>query len=115
LKKILLDPNQEERIVARQLVDEFARRFQENHGLTIRFTEPATELLVNEALDRSKSVRDLCSERLKDFHFGLNLIAQNSGQREFVIDPEVLKAPEKVLSEWVVSSYRQAHPPTGGA
>jgi ATP-dependent Clp protease ATP-binding subunit ClpX len=115
LKKILLDPNQEERIVARQLVEEFARRFQENHGLTIRFTEPATELLVNEALDRSKSVRDLCAERLKDFHFGLNLIAQNSGQREFVIDPDVLKAPEKVLSEWVVSSYRQAHPPTGGA
>src|SRR5438093_5665649 len=35
LKKILADPRREERLVARQLVDEFARRFQENHGMKI--------------------------------------------------------------------------------
>ena len=34
LQKILADPKREERIVARQLVDEFARRFRENHGMT---------------------------------------------------------------------------------
>src|SRR5436190_3429585 len=33
LQKILADPKQEERIVARQLVEEFARRFQESHGI----------------------------------------------------------------------------------
>ena len=33
LQKILADPKREERIVARQLVDEFARRFQEAHGM----------------------------------------------------------------------------------
>src|SRR4029077_15857154 len=35
LKNILTDPKSEERIVARQLVDEFARRFRENHGIQI--------------------------------------------------------------------------------
>src|SRR5205807_1941193 len=44
LQKILADPKQEERIVARQLVDEFARRFQENHGMKLSFTEAAAEL-----------------------------------------------------------------------
>ena len=106
LKKILSDPRQEERIVARQLVDEFARRFQETHGMTIRFTEAAAELLVSEALGQSQSVRDLCAARFKDFHFGLKLIAQNSSQREFVIDTDAIAAPDKVLSDWVLASYR---------
>lgn len=112
LKKILSDPRQEERIVARQLVQEFATRFRENHGMTIRFTSAATELLVTEALDKSKSVRDLCAARFKDFHFGLKLIAQNSGQREFELDVAAVESPDKVLSEWVVTSYRGTDAPS---
>lgn len=106
LQKILADPRQEERIVARQLVDEFARRFKDNHGMEIRFTEPAAEMLVSEALEKNQSVRDLCATRFKDFHFGLKLIAQNSGQREFQIDTDAVKEPDKVLSDWVVKSYQ---------
>jgi len=113
LRKILADPRQEERIVARQLVDEFARRFQENHGLKINFTPAAADMLVNEALEKAQSVRDLCAKRFKDFQFGLKLIAQNSGQREFAIDTDAVQAPDKVLSDWVVSSYRKTEP--GGA
>jgi ATP-dependent Clp protease ATP-binding subunit ClpX len=107
LAKILADPKSEERIVARQLVDEFARRFRENHGMAIRFTDAAADLLVKEALAKAQSVRELCATRFKDFHFGLKLIAQNSGQREFVIDQDAVEAPDKALSAWVVASYRQ--------
>jgi ATP-dependent Clp protease ATP-binding subunit ClpX len=110
LKKILDDPKREERIVTRQFVDEFARRFRENHGLTIRFTEEAAEMLVNEALEKGQSVRDLCGQRFKDFQFGLKLIAQSSNQQEFVIDKDVVAAPDKALSDWVVASYRGSKP-----
>jgi len=110
LERILSDPRREERIVARQLVEEFARRFQESHGMTIRFTEAAAAMLVEEALAQSQPVRDLCASRFKDFHFGLKLIAQNSSQREFVLDTDAIRAPDKVLSEWVVASYRAAQP-----
>ena len=110
LRKILADPQQEERIVTRQLVDEFARRFQESHGMAIKFTEAATQLLVDEALQNHQSVRDLCAARFKNFHFGLKLIAQNSGQNEFELDTEAVSSPDKVLSDWVVASYR---PPQG--
>ena len=51
--------------------------------------------------------RDLCANRFKDFQFGLKLIAQNSGQQEFVIDADAVRAPDKVLSDWVVASYRK--------
>jgi endopeptidase Clp ATP-binding regulatory subunit ClpX len=106
LKKILTEPDQEERIVARQLVEEFALRFQDQHGMKISFTTAATDLLVEEALAKSQSVRDLCATRFKDFHFGLKLVAQNSGKREFLLDTDAVQTPDKVLSQWVVASYR---------
>jgi ATP-dependent Clp protease ATP-binding subunit ClpX len=108
LGKLLADPKQEERMVARQLVHEFARRFQENHGMQINFTESAVEMLVKEALEKNQSVRDLCAKRFKDFHFGLKLISQNSGQKDFVIDNDAVELPDKVLSDWVVASYRKS-------
>lgn len=107
LKKIVTDPKSEERIVARQLVEEFARRFRENHGLQIRFTDAAADLLVSEALEKKQSIRDLCAKRFKDFQFGLKLITQNSGPQEFVIDRDAVEAPDKILSDWVVASYRK--------
>jgi hypothetical protein len=114
LHKVLTDPNQEERIVARQVVDEFARRFQQSHGIAIRFTEPAANLLIADASRKEISVRDLCAARFKDFHFGLKLILQNSpGTKEFVLDTEAVQAPDKVLSEWVVASYRRTDSSTG--
>jgi len=108
LQKILADPGQEERIVARQVVEEFARRFQENHGMRISFTPAAADLLVSEALEKSQSLREVCANRFKDFQFGLKLIAQNSGQKEFVLDTDAVQTPDKVLSDWVVASYRGA-------
>jgi ATP-dependent Clp protease ATP-binding subunit ClpX len=106
LQKMLADPNQEERIVARELIDEFARRFEQNHAMKITFTPAAADLLVSAAIEKSQSVRDLCATRFKDFQFGLKLIAQNSGRREFIIDRDAVEAPDKVLSDWVVASYR---------
>ena len=74
--------------------------------MTITFTAAAADKLVTEALEKSMSVRELCSQRFKDFHFGLKLIAQNSGRSEFVLDSDAVEAPDKVLSQWVVASYR---------
>src|SRR5213075_1434579 len=86
LQKLLAEHEKEERVVMRQLVHEYAQRFQESHGLKITFTDPAADRLVSMALEQSKPVRDLCADRFKDFQFGLKLIAQNTGQKEFSID-----------------------------
>lgn len=73
---------------------------------TLSITDEAAEWLVDEAQRLSRPVRDLCAERFKDFQFGLRLIAQNSGQAEFIVDEATAKDPEKALSSWVVASYR---------
>lgn len=99
----------EERKVGLQLVHDFAERFNEAYGLRILFTDAAAELLVTIALEQGLTVRDLCSSKFKDFQFGLKLICQNTDRREFVIDKEVVEAPDKLLSDWVVASYREAN------
>ena len=106
LKKLLEEQKQEERHIMAQFVHEFATRFNEAHRLQLRFTDEAAERLVGMALEQGTQVRDLCAEKFKDFQFGLKLIYQNTGQQQFVIDGDVIDAPEKALSDWVVASYR---------
>jgi predicted transcriptional regulator len=106
LQRLLAERAQEERAIMRQVVHEFARRFTEAHGLKLVFTDAAAGRLVDLAFDQQKAVRDLCAERFKDFQFGLRLIAQNTGQQEFTIDAPAVETPDRVLSEWVVASYR---------
>jgi len=84
LQKLLAEHEKEERVVMRQLVHEFAQRFQENHALKITFTEAAADRLVALALEQSKPVRDMCAERFKDFQFGLSLIKKNTGKNNFM-------------------------------
>jgi hypothetical protein len=52
-------------------------------------------------------VVDLCREKFKDYQFGLRLICQNTGQNSFIIDCDAVENPDKVLSQWVVESYRK--------
>ena len=89
------------------MVHDFAQRFAENFDLKIKFTEAAADLLVSQSLEQGKAVRDLCAERFKDYQFGLKLVAQNTGRDEFSIDKDAVEMPDKILSDWVVESYRK--------
>jgi ATP-dependent Clp protease ATP-binding subunit ClpX len=107
LRTLLAEQAKQEREVMKQVVHEFAQRFRESFGLTLKFTDDAAEHLVSLALEQNKTVRDLCGEKFKDFQFGLRLLSQNTAKTEFIMDRAVVDAPEKALSEWVVASYRQ--------
>jgi ATP-dependent Clp protease ATP-binding subunit ClpX len=112
LQKLLSQQKAEEENTDRLLVDEFAQKFFEEHSLKIRFTNSAVERLLELASDTSRSVCDVCGERFKDFQFGLKLVAQNTGREEFVLDRDVVEAPDRVLSDWVVASYREPGKPS---
>jgi ATP-dependent Clp protease ATP-binding subunit ClpX len=112
LEKLFIEHKNEERHVARQIVYDFAERFREIHKLTIKFTEAAADKIVSESLEQGIHIRDLCATRFKDFQFGLKLIATNTGQTEFEINTDAVDTPDKVLSEWVVKSYRQTETKT---
>ena len=90
----------------------------------VRYVGPRKPLRLDEvpkpdhaadALAASQPVREFCAVRFKDYQFGLKLIAQNSGRTDFLIDTDAVREPDKVLSQWVVNSYRETEPPPGEA
>lgn len=108
LKRLLAEHQSAERAVGHQRVEEFAKQFSEAHGLRIRFTDQAVAALIETAAEKGARVEELCADKFKDFQFGLRLIAQNTGKTDFVLDVNAVREPDKVLSDWVVSSYREA-------
>lgn len=96
----------EERQTERRIVQEFAARFRQAHGLEIVFTDAAAAALVAAAHAAGRPVRELCAERFKDFEFGLKLLANNTGRQRFTLDAADVDNPGATLSAWVVASYR---------
>jgi endopeptidase Clp ATP-binding regulatory subunit ClpX len=107
LQRILQEPADAQHELARQCVLDWARRFQQRHGLGLRFTAEALDELARRAVAESRSVSDLCAALFKDYQFGLNLIRKNTGQAEFVIPLPALANPDQFLSDLVVASYRR--------
>ncbi|HQU08790.1 MAG: ATP-dependent protease [Verrucomicrobia bacterium 21-51-4] len=89
----------------------FTAGYEKEHGFKIEFTTKAIELLISQSQSSGKTVHSLAQEKLKDFHHGLQIIVRHSGTRTFIIDERTLEAPDKVLSEWVVESFRQPENP----
>jgi ATP-dependent Clp protease ATP-binding subunit ClpX len=107
LKELLEEHKRQAPNEEHQLVHEFARKFTEEHGLAIRFTPEAAGLVAGKARDQAKPIPEFCALHFKDFQFGLKLVAQNTGTTEFLLAENVVEQPDKILSEWVVASYRQ--------
>lgn len=71
-----------------------------------KLAEAEVERLPGGASEKSIPVRDLCESLFKDYKFGLGLIRRNSGRSEFLIPAGAADAPDRVLSQRVVASYR---------
>jgi ATP-dependent Clp protease ATP-binding subunit ClpX len=106
LQKLLSEHEREERTVGKQLIHDFAEKFCDSYGLRLCIIPDAVDFLLTLSSERSVPIRELCASIFKDFQFGLKLIAQNTGQREFLIDLNAVQDPDKTLSDWVVASYR---------
>ncbi len=88
-------------------VQDFAGRFQSDHGLELAFTEEAVELIRRQSTEQGRSVRAHCERLFEDYKFGLDLIRRNSGQSRFELGPEAVKNPDGYLSDLVVKSYQK--------
>ena len=87
-------------------IDDFVGRFKNEHGFELKFNAAAKTELVNESLQRDKTIRAVCEEKFKDFPYGLKLIAESTNCREFTVTKAVVKDPDKELSKWVVERFQ---------
>jgi ATP-dependent Clp protease ATP-binding subunit ClpX len=88
-------------------VQDFAGRFHAQHELALRFAPDAAAAVVAEAERSGRTVHTVCERLFKDLPYGLKLIAQHSGRREFEITSGMVADPDGELSRWVLESYRQ--------
>ncbi len=106
ISELLKVGEEEARHIQHLVIEQFAERFGGQHGFVFRFDPAAIEAILRMALEKNIPARDLCESLFKDYQFGLGLISRNSGQSEFVIPADAVDAPDRVLSQWVVASYR---------
>jgi hypothetical protein len=98
----------QQRDVLKADVAAFAARFQKENGFELAFDDSAIERLIELSLAADKTIRALCEDKFRDFHHGLKLIAREGEPHRFAITRDVVDAPDKVLSRWVVESFNRA-------
>ena len=94
-----------QRALLREEVGRFAERFQAEHGLALQFEDEAVDALVDLSIDTGKTIRGLCEDRFRDFHYGLTLIARRTGKTAFTITRRAVEQPDRELSRWIVETY----------
>lgn len=115
LKELIVRHADSQQDVMRQELREFQERFNQTHGLDLRFDESGVEALVEESLKTGRPVRSLCAEKFQDYQYGMKLVATKSGNRSFVVTREAVENPERELSRWVMENYPRADEATGGS
>jgi endopeptidase Clp ATP-binding regulatory subunit ClpX len=85
-------------------IKRFASNFEKLHGFTLEFKPLAEEALIQEVIEKDRSIQSLCEEKFSDFEHGLSIIHRNSGQSVFKLGKLAIQDPDKELSKWVVRS-----------
>src|SRR5438552_9562735 len=108
LDRLMAEGHKEEEAALERSARAFAEQFGNEHGLEIGFDDAALARLIERAQTERMTMSDLCAHLFKDYQFGLNLIKKNTGRTKFILNAEVIDAPDKFLSELVVQSYYPA-------
>lgn len=89
------------------VLEEVLQDFWVKHQLKVLLSPEAREELLKLAEQSEKPLAEFAQDHLKEFPYGLKLIAANTQQSEFVLTPEVIRNPHKILSEWVLKSFQK--------
>ena len=103
------DPDAElEKLLTREAIRAFQRRFLASTGIAIRCTPEAVEILKQQAEERKARLEDLCYDLLKDYEYGLRLL----GRQEFVVDAETVLRPKERLEALIKEAYAKDKTPS---
>lgn len=110
LKALLKEHSHLRRNVLTEELLAFSKRFAAQTGLKLSFTGEASDLLVDMAVDRDKTIRAVCEERFKDLEYGLKIIGRNLDVNSFEITRPMVENPDQELSKMVVESFQKRRP-----
>jgi ATP-dependent Clp protease ATP-binding subunit ClpX len=103
LAELLAGVRGRETLVLRETAEEFFARLGNGAGLEVKADPALLDALVKMAEEKGQPMRELCGSLFGDYEFGLRLLKTGG---PVVLTLEALRAPDKFLSDLVVSGYR---------
>jgi hypothetical protein len=105
LRKLLDDPSENNRLIARELVKDYENEFMDKHKIKLVFSAEAIDLINERSTVENVDVRTMCGRILEDYEHGLKLIKRNTGKAEFIMTKEVIEDPGGTLDKWFKEYY----------
>jgi len=90
----------------------FEDEFHDKQGFKIHFDDHAITAILFKALAENKTATAVCREISRDYDYAFRLVAERSGQIQFILPRAAVEAPEAYLDELIRDTYRK-HPLSG--
>jgi len=97
----------EEAVGIQRQVEKFEMDFKRRNGIYLQFSEEAIDRITEILLDEDGKGTALFSRLSKDYEYGLELISDKTGQKEFIITREAVDNPEGYLDRTIREIYRR--------
>jgi endopeptidase Clp ATP-binding regulatory subunit ClpX len=97
----------EEAVGIQRQVEEFEMDFKRRNGIYLQFSEEAIDRITEILLNEDGKGTTLFSRLSKDYEYGLELISDKTGQKEFIITREAVDNPEGYLDRTIREIYRR--------
>ena len=91
----------EEAVGIQRQVEEFEMDFKRRNGIYLQFSEEAIDRITEILLNEDGKGTALFSRLSKDYEYGLKLISDKTGQKEFIITREAVDNPEGYLDRTI--------------
>jgi hypothetical protein len=96
-----LDAILDEGIMLYNQVRVFESDFYESQGFRIHFNEEAINEIIEQSLRCDKTASAICRSISKDYDYGFRLIADKSGQTQFILPRKAVVHPNDYLDELI--------------
>jgi len=91
----------EEAVGIQRQVEEFEMDFKRRNGIYLQFSEEAIDRISEMILNEDGKAATIFSRLSKDYEYGLELISDKTGQKEFIITREAVDNPEGYLDRTI--------------
>ena len=97
----------EEAVEIQRQVEEFEMNFKRRNGINLQFNEEAIDRISEMILKEDGKAAAIFSRLSKDYEYGLELISDKTGQKEFIITREAVDNSEGYLDRTIREIYRR--------
>jgi ATP-dependent Clp protease ATP-binding subunit ClpX len=88
-------------------ITRFEGDYHERFGFKIHFNEEAINTIVEQALFQEMTASTICSKISNNYDYGFRLIAERSGQTQFILPREAVVDPDRYLNQLIRDTFHQ--------